>query len=46
MYCCFFPHVQKSYIKFLYEKAEKASFVSASNVHVKHVENSFNGVYH
>lgn len=43
---CFFRHVQKSYIKFPYEKTEKKTyFVSASIVHVKHVENSFNGVY-
>lgn len=43
---CFFPHVQKSYIKFPYEKTEKKTyFVSASIVHVKHVGNSFNGVY-
>lgn len=46
MYCLFFFDMCKrvtlnSHMK----KLKKTYFVSASNVHVKHVENSFSGVY-
>lgn len=45
MYCLFFSTCAKVTLNSHMKKLKKTYFVSASNLHVKHVENSFNGVY-